>query len=208
MRPRVLIADDHVSVADGLGRLVSEVGDLVGVVQDGVQLVARALDLRPDVIVSDISMPGLSGMDAMRQLKARQLPSRFIFLTMHTEARLAAEALRSGASGYLIKHSAGEELLTAIKVVVNGGTYLTPHLTKGVIQGLASPDPSDRSLSPRQLDVLRLIAEGKRMKEIAGELRLSVRTVEDHKRHLMEVLGLETNADLIRFAVKQHLIAE
>src|SRR5262245_18110645 len=104
MRPRVLIADDHVIVADGLGRLVSEVGDLVGVVQDGEQLVARALDLRPDVIVSDISMPGLSGMDAMRQLKSRQSPARFIFLTVHTEARLAAEALRSGAAGYLIKH--------------------------------------------------------------------------------------------------------
>jgi DNA-binding NarL/FixJ family response regulator len=150
----------------------------------------------------------LSGIDAMRQLQARRSTARFIFLTVHTEPRLAAEAMRAGAAGYLIKHSAGEELITAIRVVMDGGSYLTPQMTRGVIHGLTVPDPSGRQLSPRQLDVLRLIAEGKRMKEIASELRLSVRTVEDHKRHLMQVLGLETNADLIRFAVKQHLIAE
>jgi DNA-binding NarL/FixJ family response regulator len=204
----VLIADDHAIVADGLARLVEEVGQVVGLVQDGLQLVARAIELRPDVIVSDISMPGLSGIDAMRQLQTRRCAARFIFLTVHTEPRLAAEALRSGAAGYLIKHSAGEELITAIRVVTDGGSYLTPQITKGVIHGLTSPDSAGRELSPRQRDVLRLIAEGKRMKEIAGELRLSVRTVEDHKRHLMQVLGLETNADLIRFALKQHLISE
>jgi DNA-binding NarL/FixJ family response regulator len=203
-----LIADDHAIVADGLARLVEEVGQVVGLVQDGLELVTRAIELQPDVIVSDVSMPGLSGIDAMRQLQARRSTARFIFLTVHTEPRLAAEALRSGAAGYLIKHSAGEELIAAIRVVMDGGSYLTPQMTKGVIQGLTGPDPSIRALSLRQRDVLRLIAEGKRMKEIAGELGLSVRTVEDHKRHLMQILGLETNADLIRFAVKQHLISE
>jgi DNA-binding NarL/FixJ family response regulator len=128
MRPKVLLADDHPLVADRLGSLVSEVGDLVAVVRDGQQLIERALELRPDVIVTDISMPGLSGMDAMRQLKARRSAARFIFVTVHTEAQMAAEALRSGAEGYVIKHNAGEELQAAITVVMGGGTYLTPHI--------------------------------------------------------------------------------
>lgn len=209
MRPRVLLADDHAMIAEGLGRLIADVADLVGQVNDGLQLVDEAKRLRPDIVVADVTMPGLSGIDAMRRLKAEGSSSRFIFLTIHGEARLAAEAMRSGASGYLLKRAAGDELLGAIHAVVNGRTYLTPLITGDVLHQLTAPAQNDaRELTPRQRDVLRLIAEGKRMKEIAAELDLSVRTVEGHKAQLMQVLGVESTADLIRFAIKQHIVPE
>jgi DNA-binding NarL/FixJ family response regulator len=209
MRPRVLLADDHAMIAEGLGRLIADVADLVGQVNDGLQLVAEAARLRPDIVVADVTMPGLSGIDAMRRLKAEGSSSRFIFLTIHAEARLAAEAMRSGASGYLLKRAAGDELLDAIHAVVNGRTYVTPLITGDLLHQLTSPAPDvERELTPRQRDVLRLIAEGKRMKEIAAALNLSVRTVEGHKAQLMQVLGVESTADLIRFAIKQHIVPE
>jgi DNA-binding NarL/FixJ family response regulator len=169
--------------------------------------VESARTLRPDIIVSDVTMPVMSGLDAMRQLKAEGVTARFIFLTIHTDARLAVQALRAGASGYLLKQAAGEELLEALRIVMDGRTYLTPLITKDVLWTIANPD-DDRTptLTPRQLDVLRLIAEGKRMKEIAAELNLSVRTVEDHKAQLFRTLGVETVADLVKFAVRQGLV--
>jgi len=126
MRPRVLLADDHAVVADGLARLITDVADLVGQVNDGVRLVEETHRLRPDIVVADVTMPGMSGIDAMRRLKAEGSEARFIFLTIHTEARLAAEAMRSGAAAYLLKQSAGNELLDAIQAVMHGRTYLTP----------------------------------------------------------------------------------
>lgn len=209
MRPRVLLADDHAMVAEGLGRLIVDVADLVGQVNDGLQLVAEARRLRPDIIVTDVAMPGLSGIDAMRRLKNDGSSARFIFLTIHGEARLAAEAMRSGASGYLLKQAAGDELLDAIRAVMYGRTYLTPLIAGDLLHQLTSP-PADAEgvLTPRQRDVLRLIADGKRMKEIAAELDISVRTVEGHKAQLMQVLGVESTADLIRFAIKQHIVPE
>lgn len=209
MRPRILLADDHAMVAEGLGRLISDVADQVGQVNDGAQLVVEARRLVPDIVVSDVTMPGLSGIDAMRQLRSEGVPSRFIFLTIHTEGRLAAEAMRAGASGYLLKQAAGDELLHAIQVVMGGRSYLSPLVAADVVRRLAgTTDPAERELTARQREVLRLIAQGKRMKEIAASLQLSVRTVEGHRTHLLHVLGLETTADLIRFAIKQRIVPE
>jgi DNA-binding NarL/FixJ family response regulator len=207
VRPRVLVADDHAVIAEGLARLIEDVADLVGRVNDGVRLVAEVRRLRPDIVVADVTMPGMSGIDAMRQLKAGGCEARFIFLTIHTEARLAAEAMRSGASGYLLKQAAGHELFDAIQAVTSGRTYLTPLITGDVLRNLTSPaEATERELTPRQRDVLRLLAQGKRMKEIAAELDLSVRTVENHKAHLLQVLSLGSTADLVRYAIKQHIV--
>lgn len=209
MRPKVLLADDHAIVAEGLARLISDVADLVGQVNDGLRLIEEARRLRPDIVVADITMPGMSGIDAMRQLKAEKSEARFIFLTIHTEARLAAEAMRAGASGYLLKQAAGNELFHAIQAAMGGRTYLTPLITGEVLQKLTSAaDPVERELTPRQREVLRLLAQGKRMKEIAAELDLSVRTVENHKAQLLHVLSLGSTADLVRFAIKQHIVPE
>jgi DNA-binding NarL/FixJ family response regulator len=209
MRPKVLLADDHAIIAEGLGRLIGDVADLVGQVNDGLRLVEEARRLRPDIVVADITMPGMSGIDAMRRLKAEGSGARFIFLTIHTDARLAAEAMRAGASGYLLKQAAGNELFDAIQAVTSGRTYLTPLITGDVLRKLSSPaDAAERELTPRQREVLRLLAQGKRMKEIAAELDISVRTVENHKAQLLQVLSLGSTADLVRFAIKQHIVPE
>ena len=194
-------------MVQGLGRLLEGEAEIVATASDGQQLVERARQHRPDIIVSDINMPGMSGLDAMRRLKADGLRSKFIFLTLHTDSRLASEAMRAGASGYLLKHAAAEELIEAIHAVMEGHTYLTPLMTREVLWAIGQPDGvQSPALTPRQLDVLRLIAEGKRMKEIANELNISVRTVETHKQDLLQTLGLETTADLIKFAVRQGLV--
>src|SRR5262245_42606912 len=209
MRPRVLLADDHAVIAEGLARLIADVADLVGQVNDGVRLVEEVRRLRPDIVVADITMPGMSGIDAMRHLKAEGVEARFIFLTIHGEARLAAEAMRAGASAYLLKQAAGNELLDAIHAVTEGRTYLTPLITGDVLRTLTTTvDAAERELTPRQRDVLRLLAQGKRMKEIASELDISVRTVENHKAQLSQVLGLTSTADLVRFAIKQRIVPE
>jgi DNA-binding NarL/FixJ family response regulator len=209
MRPSVLLADDHAMVAEGLSRLIAEVAQLVGIVRDGHQLVEGARRLRPDIVVADVDMPGMSGIDAMRLLKAEGSSAQFIFLTVHGEPRLAAEAMRHGASGYLLKEAAGEELLSAIRAVRAGQSYLTPLITKDVLRALATPSGAPKvELSARQREVLRLIAEGRRMKEIAAALGISVRTVEDHKYQLMRLLDLDSTAALVRFAVKQGLVRE
>jgi two-component system, NarL family, response regulator NreC len=182
-RPRVLVADDHVIMTQGLGRLLEGEVEIVATASDGQQLVDRARQHRPDIIVSDVNMPGMSGLDAMRRLKADGLRSKFIFLTLHTDSRLASEAMRAGASGYLLKHAAAEELIEAIHAVMAGHTYLTPLMTRDVLWAIGEQDGvQSPALTPRQLDVLRLIAQGKRMKEIANELDISVRTVETHKQ--------------------------
>jgi len=194
-------------MVQGLGRLLEGEAEIVATASDGQQLVERARQHRPDIIVSDINMPGMSGLDAMRRLKADGLRSKFIFLTLHTDSRLASEAMRAGASGYLLKHAAAEELIEAIHAVMAGHTYLTPLMTRDVLWAIGEQDGvQSPALTPRQLDVLRLIAQGKRMKEIASELNISVRTVETHKQDLLQTLSLETTADLIKFAVRQGLV--
>ena len=208
-RVRVLLADDHTIVAEGLQSLLKDHFDLVGTVADGRQLVDAARKLRPDVIVTDLSMPVLSGLEALRQLKTERFDGRIVFLTMHADPRVAAEALRAGASGFLLKQSAGDELITAIEEVLQGRTYLTPLLTKDVLANLTTPPGSDEvALTPRQRDVLRLLADGKRMKEIAAVLGLSTRTVETHKYEMMQALGVGSTAELVKYAIKHDLTAE
>lgn len=209
-RYTVLVADDHAIVKEGLVNLLKEHDfDVVGAVGDGHELVDAAMRLRPDLIVTDLSMPGLSGIDVLIRLKAEHVNSKIIVLTMHQDADLATRAMRAGASAFLLKHSAGEELLNAIQQTVEGRVYLTPTLTREVLERMAtSRDQSEPQLSSRQRDVLRLIIEGRRMKEIAATLELSVRTVESHKYQMMELLGVSSTAELVKYAITRKLVAD
>ena len=203
MRPRVLVADDHPIMVEGLSRLLGEACEVVGVARSGPEVVENARRLRPDLVVSDVSMPGMSGIDAMRTLREEGSQARFVFLTFHAEARVVADALRYGASGYLLKEAAADELLHAIQVVMAERTYVMPQITEDVLRLFAAPARGAApELSPRKREILALIARGKRMKEIATELDISIRTVEDHKYQLMRALGVESTAELVRFAVK------
>jgi DNA-binding NarL/FixJ family response regulator len=206
----VLVADDHAIVKEGLVSLLKEHDfDVVGAVGDGQELIDAARRLRPDVIVTDLSMPGLSGLDVLTRLKAARIDSKVIVLTMHHDADLATQAMRAGASAFLLKHSAGEELLTAIQQAIEGRMYLTPALTREVMERMsASPDQTEPQLTARQRDVLRLIADGRRMKEIAAALELSSRTIETHKYQIMQTLGVSSTAELVKYAIRHHLIAE
>ena len=205
-RTTVLLADDHAIVAEGLATLLKGHFDLVGIVGNGNELIDLARKLRPDVIVADIAMPVLSGLEALRRLKATPSEAKVIFLTMHADAQLATEAFRAGASGYVLKQSAGEELIAAIQEVLQGRTYLTPLITKDFIANFTETTPPAVKLTPRQREVLRLIAEGRRMKEIAAILELSTRTVETHKYEMMRGLGVESTAELVRYAIQIGLV--
>jgi len=209
-RTTVLIADDHAIVREGVVALLKAHDfEVIGAVDDGEQLVEAAGRLRPDIIVADLSMPGMSGLHALVRLKAESVVSKVIVLTMHDDATLAARAMRAGAAGFLVKTSAGEELVTAIHQVLQGRIYLAPAVTKPVLEQLAaSPSESEPRLSARQLDVLRLILEGRRMKEIAEALQLSTRTVETHKYQIMAILGVSSTAELVRYALEHRLILE
>jgi DNA-binding NarL/FixJ family response regulator len=205
-RATVLLADDHAIVLEGLASLLRSEFSLVGTVADGAGLLEAARQLRPDVIVTDVAMPGMSGLEALRRLKAEPIAVKVVLLTMHADAQLAAEALRAGASGFVVKHAAGKELIAAIHTVLRGGKYLPPHLASDVLTMLADRGISGgRTLTPRQRQVASLIAEGRTMKEVAAVLGLSPRTVETHKYQIMEALGLRTTAELIRYALEQGL---
>jgi len=199
-RPTLLLADDHVIVADGLRSLLKDEFELVGSVTDGVALVDAAERLRPDIIVSDLAMPGLDALGVLRALGRLDLPSRVIVLTMHADSHLATEAFRLGAWGYVLKNSAGEELITAIRAVLAGREYLTPLIAGDGAETLGTAPPVRPT--QRQREVLRLIAEGKRMKEIAAILRVSPRTVESHKYEMMDALGFRSTAELIQYALR------
>ncbi len=209
-QPTVLLADDHTIVTDGLARILKDAGfNVVGAVRDGQLLVEAAQRLRPDVIITDLSMPRLSGLDVLARLKSEALGSRVIVLTMHHDADLAADAIRGGASGFLLKESAGEELLTAVRHALEGRTYITPAVTKEVMERMAGgARTSEPRLTPRQRDILRLIVKGQRMKEIAATLGLSTRTVEGYKYELMETLGVTSTAELVRYALDRRLYVE
>jgi len=207
----VLLAEDHTLVAEGLEALLKDIFDLVGVVHDGRALVEASETLRPDVIVTDISMPLLNGLDAIRQIRARRPDAKVVVLTMHRETQLAADAFRAGVSGYLLKISPAEELIGAIEQVAQGRAYVTTLLAKDLISLLIEargPAPGDGSaLTPRQREVLQLVAEGRTMKEVATILHISPRTAESHKYEIMQVLGVQTTADLIQYAIRIKLIA-
>ncbi len=209
-RTTVIVADDHAIVMEGLVGLLKEHDfDVVGAVGDGLKLVAEALRLRPDVIVTDLSMPGLNGLDVLARLKDERIESKVVVLTMHNDGERAAQALKSGASAFLLKESAGEELVTAINQTLQGRVYLTAAVTRAVMERIAAPDgPAAPALTSRQIEVLRLIVKGQRMKEIAAALQLSTRTVETHKYEMMQALGLHSTAELVRYAIEQRLVGD
>jgi DNA-binding NarL/FixJ family response regulator len=204
-KAKVILADDHRIVVEGLRSLLEPEFDLVGTVEDGRALVEAVDRLEPDVAVVDISMPKLNGIEAARQIRQRNKHVKIIFLTMHPDVAYAASAFDAGASGYVLKHSAPAELVTAIHEVLAGRTYVTPRIAGELMQayreGTAGQDRTVE-MTPRQREVLQLLAEGQSAKEIASQLGISTRTVEFHKYRMMEDLGIKTVAELIRYAVK------
>jgi DNA-binding NarL/FixJ family response regulator len=207
IRPRILLADDHAIVVDGLRALLEKCYDVVGVVADGRTLVSEAPALRPDVVVVDVSMPSLNGLDAAARLMTVLPDVKLVFLTMQDDRNLAAATLRLGAVGYVLKHSAASELMTAISEVLEGRSYVTPKLRpeNWAVRDTRAQQYS-KELTPRQRDVLQLLAEGRPMKEIAGILEVSEKTIMFHKYHIMQQFNLKNNAEIVLFAVKQHLI--
>jgi DNA-binding NarL/FixJ family response regulator len=209
-RTRVLIADDHILILEAFKRMLEPEFDVVGTVADGRALIAAAAELKPDVIVLDISMPLLNGLDAGKQVK-RSLPSvKLIYLTMDQDPDLAAEAFRLGASGYILKNSSANELPYAIHEGIKGRCYVTPLVTKGMVGSfITAAKRRKEKIKPttRQREVLQLLAEGKSMKEVAAILDITPTTVAFHKYSMMERLRLKTNAELIQFAIKHHLVS-
>ncbi len=208
---KILLADDHLLVAEALKSLLTPIYDVVGTVSDGMALLEAASALRPDLIVMDIGMPQLNGLDATRQIK-RILPRvKIIIVTMNEDTDLVGEAFRAGASGYILKHSASRELMEAIQEVLKGASYLSPRITGGAVASmLRGPDRESgksRELTSRQRQVIQLLAEGRSMKEIADILTISLRTVAAHKYRIMDLLEVKTNAELYRYAVKHRIIS-
>jgi DNA-binding NarL/FixJ family response regulator len=208
-RPRVLLADDHTLLLEALQKLLVDDCDIVGAVSDGRALLTEASRLRPDVVVVDVAMPLLNGIDAARQLKELLPDTRIIFLTMNEDPDLAAEAFRAGASGYLLKRSAASELQTAIREVMKRRSYVTPLVTEGLFGSILHWRDSGQStpqLTSRQREVIQLVAEGHSMKEVAAILNITPRTVAFHKYRIMEHLKIRTTAELIQFAIKNHIV--
>src|SRR5580658_320728 len=210
-RSRILIADDHTLVAELCKRLLETEFEVVGVVSDGHALVRAAGKLRPDVVVLDIAMPILNGLDAGRQLKTMLPAVKLVFLTMNPDVEVAAEAFRRGASGYLLKTCAAGELVLAVRDVLRGKTYMSPALPRDTVNFLRRQHDKmvdeDERLTDRQREVLQLLAEGKVMKEVSDILHMSTRTVAYHKYRMMEVLGAKSNAELVKYAIKNHIVA-
>lgn len=205
--PRVLLADDHALLLGAYEKLLEGECDIVGQVSDGRALVAAAQALKPDLIVLDIAMPLLNGLEAGRQIKRRLRDVKLVFLTMNEDPELAAEAFRAGASAYLLKRSAASELTTAIREVMQGRSYVTPLMTGGLVGSLLQArDTPEGDLTARQREVLQLLSEGHSMKDIAGLLNLTPRTVAFHKYEMMKRLNVNSTAELIQYAVKHHIV--
>ena len=205
-RPRVLLADDHALFLAAIERLLSDECTIVGRVYDGRALMAAAEQLAPDVILLDIGMPELNGLDAARRLPQILPTAKLVFLTMHEDPDLAAEAFRAGASGYLLKRSAATELSTAIREVMEGRSYVTPLLTRELVGSLLRTDRRSVELTSRQREILQLIAEGHSMKQVAAVLNVTPRTIAFHKYQMMGHLKVKTTAELIQYAVKHHIV--
>ena len=210
-RIRLLLADDHKIVLDGLRSLLEPEFDLAGTVEDGRALVSAAEKLRPDVIVVDISMPLLNGIEAVRQIKKIDSQVKVVFLTMHPDVTYAIRAFEAGASGYVLKHSASSELITAIHEAIKGRTYVTPMIAGELVQaykgGTYRQAEEAQQLTQRQREILQLLAEGNSAKEVANLLNISPRTVEFHKHSLMTKLKLKTNSALIQYAIKHGFVS-
>lgn len=210
-RPRVLLADDHRMFADGVRSLLADEFELVGIVEDGLALVEAALRLRPDLIVSDIGMPNLSGLEALERLRADMPEVRVVFVTMHQDAAYARRAMQAGACGYVLKQSASTELLQALHAAMDGRRFITPSCADELLRsmGSGSGDASGGAMpTPRQREVLQLLAEGLSAKQIAARLEISARTVEFHKYTLMESIGAKNTAELIRYATRHGIVAD
>jgi DNA-binding NarL/FixJ family response regulator len=209
-RPRVLLADDHRMLLDALKELLEPKYEVVGLVTDGRAVLKVAEKLRPDIIVLDIAMPQLNGLDAGRQLKQSMPSVKLLFMTMNEDPYLVGEAFRAGASAFLLKQAAGLELDEAIKEVLRGGSYVTPSAAKG-LDKISLREPKNRELAPeptaRQREVIQLLAEGRTMKEIARLLYITPRTVAAHKYAVMELLQLKTSAEVVQYAIKHRIIS-
>jgi len=210
-KPTVLLADDHKIVLEGLKSLLEDEFEILASAQDGRELLEKVEQLNPDVIVVDIAMPLLNGIDAVRQIKKSGFETKVVFLTMHEDAMYAKEALDAGALGFVLKHSAPSELTRAIEEALKGNTYISPAIAQELMQlykGEAHVEDSPFSvLTLRQREVLQLLAEGKSAKEIAKILHISTRTVEFHKYNIMEQLGIKTSAELVHFAIKHGIVS-
>ena len=209
-RPRVLLADDHRMLTDALKNILEPRCEVVGTVSDGRALLDAAEKLRPDIVVLDITMPQLNGFDAGRQLKARMPKTKLIFMTMHEDPYLVGEAFRSGGSAFLLKEAAASELTDALDQVLKGGSYVTPSAAEG-LANISLCDPKNREHvpepTPRQREVIQLLAEGHTMKKAADALNITIRTVAGHKYAVMDLLQLKTNAELYQYAVKHGIIS-
>ena len=208
-RARLMIADDHILLAEACKNLLEPEFEVVSIVGDGRALLQAAAELKPDVVIVDIAMPQLNGLDAGEQVKHALPAVKLVFLTMSLDSEVAAEAFRRGASGYVVKTSAAEELMLAIRRVLRGESYLSPTITADTVNFLLRSGQiydAEKRISARQREVLQLLAEGKSMKEIANILNLKPGTVAFHKYSIMERLGLKTNAELLQYAIKRHII--
>jgi len=209
-KPRILLADDHVMVVEAFKKLLEPEFEIVGTVSDGRALLSMAPKLKPDIVIIDLGMPLLNGMDAGEQVKKVLPKTKLIVLTMSEDFDLAAHALRNWASAYLLKKSVGSELVKAIREVLKGGSYVTPKVAQRLLEEFVRDPRPDRTknLTARQREVLQLLAEGRTMKEVAAVLNVATRTIAFHKYRIMEEFGLKTNSDLVRFAIKEHIVTQ
>jgi DNA-binding NarL/FixJ family response regulator len=207
-KPRIIIADDHTLLVEAFEKLLAPECDVVSKVADGRALLVAVREHKPDIVILDLAMPLLNGLDAARQIKQMDPSIRLIFVTMNEDPDMAAEAFRAGGAAYLLKRSAGSELLTAIREAMKHRSYITPLVTEGMLGSLmhASTESGARQLTTRQREVLQLLAEGKSMKEVAAILNVTPRTVAFHKYRMMEQLKIKTTAELIQYAIRQHVI--
>jgi len=207
-RPRVIVADDHTLLVEAFTTLLAGEFDVIAQVGDGRALVEAVRQHRPDLVVLDLAMPLLNGLEAARQIKQIDRSIRLVFVTMNEDPDLAAEAFRAGGSAYILKRSAGSELLTAMREAMKHRSYVTPLVTEGMLGSLMRPgaDNPTRQLTSRQREVLQLLAEGKSMKEVASILNVTPRTVAFHKYRMMEQLRIKTNAELIQYALRNHVV--
>ena len=206
---RVMLADDHTMLVEAFRKLLESQCEVVGTASDGRSLLETAPRLKPDEIIVDIAMPLMNGLEAGLRLKELMPTTKLIFLTMNEDSDLAVEAMRCGASGYLLKSSAASELMQAIQMAMKGKSYVTPQIARGMQKAFINdPRPKDRTktLTPRQREVVQLLAEGKSMKEVASVLNVTPRTVAFHKYRVMEELSLKTTAELIQFAIKSRIL--
>jgi DNA-binding NarL/FixJ family response regulator len=210
-RPRILIADDHNLIAELCKKLLEAEYDVVGIVSDGRALVRAAIELKPDVVLVDVSMPVLNGLDAGRQVKEILPAVKLVYLTMNPDMEIAAEAFRRGAHGYLLKTCAALEMVLAVRDVLRGKSYVSSAMPRDTLNFMRNQDKKmvheEERLTPRQREVLQLLAEGKVMKEVGDILNMSTRTVAYHKYRMMEVLGAKSGAELVKYAVRNHVVA-